>query len=525
MLIKTRKISKYFYNKCLYKNVSVTINRGDKICLVGENGSGKTTLFKILYGIESVDSGHIDRSIEANIGYLSQLDINQTESIKDMLENSFSYIHKIEEELHMLENNMGDVSVNSDNLLEAYQNCLDIFETYGGYEYEKSYKEFINIFGIDNLLDRKYSELSGGQKQYIRLCLILFGKNNLIFLDEPNSYLDNKKTIWLKNYIKNSSKAFLITSHDVDFISKICTKYFDIHSFQVHVYYGNYDSYIQSKREHLSIQAQKNTTAINKVNLLKDTIYKQYKWMDSAEDKHKHKVVIDRLKRELKKETDKIVYEKKSAHKIPTLEHKNSLSSEDKNILVKFDDISVVLGEKMVLSKVNLTVHSRMHLIILGENGTGKTTFLNIIAKKLEPYSGMLYVKKKLSLAYVEQGFIDDNMTCMDYLSSATGLSIYQSKDYIDELFGAETDYSNVNLRLLSGGEKKRLQIGASVIQNPDIILLDEPTVSLDEYTVSMLLEVLENFNGAVIVASHDARFKNVKGFITKTISTQGNLV
>ena len=526
MLIKAKNISKHFHKKCLYENVSVTINSGEKIAIVGENGSGKTTLLKILYGIEPVDNGYINSSIDTKIGYLSQLDINQCISVKEIFKNNFSYMQEIEEKLRKLEKSMENAFGNNmENLLEQYQKYLDMFEAYGGYELEKTYKEFISIFEIDKFINMKYSELSGGQKQYIRLCLILFGEYNLIFLDEPTSFLDSRKTLWLKNYVQKSSKAFLIVSHDVGFISQLCTKYFDIDNFRIDVYYGSYDTYIRSKHAHLTKQAQKNTTASNKIALLSDSICKQRKWMTTAEDKHKHKVLIDRLKRDLKKETEKIVHRQKTAFNFPITGQGDRSSSENKNVLIQLNNISVVLGEKLILSKISLTVCSGMHLIIYGENGVGKTTLLNIISQRIEPYSGTLYVDKKASLMYAEQGFIDDNITCADYFSSVTGLSKYQCKEHIDELFGLEADYGNMNLRLLSGGEKKRLQIGACVIRNPDIILLDEPTISLDEHSVSILFDMLKDYKGTIIVASHDTRFKEIEGFAVKSIDSHGNLI
>ncbi len=179
MLIKAKNISKHFHKKCLYENVSVTINSGEKIAIVGENGSGKTTLLKILYGIEPVDNGYINSSIDTKIGYLSQLDINQCMSVKEIFKNNFSYMQEIEEKLRKLEKSMENAFGNNmENLLEQYQKYLDMFEAYGGYELEKTYKEFISIFEIDKFINMKYSELSGGQKQYIRLCLILFGEYN-----------------------------------------------------------------------------------------------------------------------------------------------------------------------------------------------------------------------------------------------------------------------------------------------------------------------------------------------------------
>ncbi|MCD8095870.1 MAG: hypothetical protein LUE12_07060 [Ruminococcus sp.] len=160
----------------------------------------------------------------------------------------------------------------------------------------------MQTFKLNNLLKEDYKNLSGGQKQYVRLCLILFGEYNLIFFDVPTSFLDFQKTAWLIKYIRESKKAFLIVSHDVDFLSKIAEKFFDIDNFQINSYFGDYDAYLQSKRDFKARTAQNNTTANNKMALLDKSIYAQKEWMKQAENKHKHKVLIDRLEMERRKE-------------------------------------------------------------------------------------------------------------------------------------------------------------------------------------------------------------------------------
>ena len=218
-IIEFKNVSKFYLTQKLYDNVNFTINSKDKIAILGNNGVGKSTLLKLIMGEEFADDGEIVIDENTVISYFDQFGkIDLDKKVSELLDIPFEKVIKLQSELEEMAGKFSDENIDMDSLMEEYSKLNDEFESLGGYSYLHIQSEFSEIFGFSDKLERKFSELSGGERQYIRLAITLFNSSNLIILDEPLSFFDKNKTAWLTKFINESNKSFLIISHNVDFI-------------------------------------------------------------------------------------------------------------------------------------------------------------------------------------------------------------------------------------------------------------------------------------------------------------------
>ncbi|MGL4977539.1 MAG: ATP-binding cassette domain-containing protein, partial [Cetobacterium sp.] len=258
-IIEFKNVSKSFFSQNLYKHVDLEVNSGDKIALVGNNGTGKSTLIKLLTGEETPDRGRITREEESVIACFDQFGrLNLDSKVQDLLNSPFQKVMSIQAELEAVSAEFTGDADNDEKVMEKYSELSDKFESLGGYSYIHIQSEFIDTFELTDKLDKKFRELSGGERQYIRLATTLFSDSDLIILDEPLSFFDKKKTAWLTDYINNSPKAFLVISHNIDFIRTFATKIFDIDNFEVGVYECDHQKYLKEKKVRIAEGKKKN---------------------------------------------------------------------------------------------------------------------------------------------------------------------------------------------------------------------------------------------------------------------------
>ncbi len=516
-LIEIKNVEMKYFEKVLYKNVNLEINKGDKIILLGENGKGKSTLIKLITGEEAPTHGKIVVADGLKMSVLNQFTpVDEGLSVSEILDIPFKRVIDCSKELEELGVKMAE----SEEFYDAYMSKNEEFEALGGYDYVLIQEKFIKAFDFDKILDRPFSSLSGGEKQYMLLAVALFDEGEFIILDEPITFFDKKKSKWLVEFINESPKTFLIVAHDEDFTKKVSTKIFDIDNNEIRSYETSYIKYLHEKEVYLQAMADENDAIDEKLELKRIAIRKKLKWMERAEELHSHAVIVRRMEREIEKlESQKFVFEEDTTydytikhHETPEhLKHLEELEQANKDAVstiewIKFKDVVVKFQDKLLYEKVNFTFNKNDRIVITGDNGAGKSTFLKVITGEKEVESGEVFVSDDVHLGYITQDifFEDNKMTVFDYCKSVCKLGDIVLEEYIDKLFDNDEDFRIKRLYMLSGGESKRVQILAHILSGVNLLILDEPTTFMDNYSKTKLMELLQEFRGGIILVTHD---------------------
>lgn len=508
-IIEFKNVSKSFFSKVLYKNVDLEINSGDKIALIGDNGTGKSTFINLITGEESADKGRIIRDEESKIACFDQLvKIDGESKVQDLLNLPFKRIIDIQNEIDNISSKFTDDEEENAKLLKKYTKLSDKFESLGGYSYLHIQSEFIEIFGLGDKLNKIFREVSGGEKQYIRLAITLFSDSDLIILDEPLSFFDKKKTAWLSKYILESPKSFLVVSHNVDFIRVFANKIFDVDNMRVETYECNYQNYLKEKKIRLSEIKKKNEETEKTIGTTEEAIEKKLQLLERCNNKHAHAIIIKRMRNDLHRlKMNKIKLSEESEHDYLAPPKELYISTRVvEGPLVKLENISKEYKEKLLYKDVNLTIEKDTKICIVGENGAGKSTLLKIIAGNEEVTTGKVIINKDAKIVSIEQdiSFENEKLSVKDYLKETTGLSDDFIEAGIDNLYNNDIEFRDKRIFMLSGGEKRRLEIFAKTLQDTDLLIIDEPSTYMDDYSKSTIANMLLDYPGAIILVSHD---------------------
>ena len=489
------KLTKTVGDKTVFKNISFIIHGLDRIGLIGVNGTGKTTLLNVLSGKSGFDgdinpfSAHSDYKI----GYLTQdphFDDDRT-VLDTVLSSTLREIQLIREYELLLSN----YDENNQSRLEKVMAEMDALQAW---EIESQVKTVLSKLGLDDL-SAKVGDLSGGLRRRVQLAQVLLGDDDLLLLDEPTNHLDIDSIEWLTNFLKNSKKTVLFITHDRYFLDSVSTRIFELDSGSLVEYQGNYQDYVRLKAE----QDERDTALLHK----KQQLYKQeLSWMRRQPQARatKQQARINRfhdLKQDLAGQaTDS------------SLEMNFETSRIGKKV-IEFKDIDFAYGDKKILSHFNLLIQNKDRLGIVGDNGVGKSTLLNLIARKLVPQSGELVIGETVRVAYFSQQIegLDGSKRVINFLQEvAEEVKIGNGTTSIAELleqFLFPRSTHGTLIEKLSGGEKKRLYLLKLLLEKPNVLLLDEPTNDLDIATLTVLENFLQGFAGPVITVSHDRYF------------------
>jgi ATPase subunit of ABC transporter with duplicated ATPase domains len=505
VLVELTNVSKGFGKCILYRNVNLRIKVNDKAVLVGPNGSGKTTLINMIVGSCDPDAGGITRKAGLVISSLEQeLNVRYMDmSVQDIVNEPFSELNALQKDIQDIADKLAVFS--DEVLLKDYGLLYEKFEKLNGYNRINEKEKFVSVFGIDRFRHKKYRELSGGEKQYIRLALALFAESDLIILDEPLSFLDRTKIRWLMDFIENSAGTYLLVSHDEQFISPIANKIFDIDNNTINAWFLDYDGFVKGKEKRGVKITQHNKTNDNIIKEKHISIEKRKKWMKTALEKHRHAVIIRSMERDIVKlEKSKVTVIKDDDYDYGiTLEAETSKRYIE---LCTLTSISMSYGANVIFDDLNMTISNHDRIVILGPNGSGKTTLLNIISKVIVPEKGTVSHSSSVKIGYVPQEFEAERSGIMvfDYLARYADSS---DADYLssvlDKLYTGG-DYKRRRLNTLSGGEKKRLQILSRIMNRANLLLIDEITTYMDANSRKKISGLLNGFNGAIVIVSHD---------------------
>lgn len=502
-LLSVSKLQKEFNGDVLFKNVSFEINSKDKIAVIGKNGTGKSTLIKMIIGDLNIDKGIVYKNSKAVFGYLSQdvLSSKNNTLIHEMNE-VFKDLIGLGEKIALLTEKLA-LMPDDNELLKRYSTMEHNYEIKGGYEYHYKIDLILSRFGFTkNEYSREIGTFSGGEKTRIAFAKLLLINPDLLILDEPTNHLDIDIIEWLEDYLNKYNGAVLIVTHDKYFISKVCRKIIEIDHGTSHVYHGSYEEYQIEKLKRYEILLKhfnKQQKEIDHLQSFVDRFRYNAKRSSIAQDRVKK---INRMvkleKPTISRSKVKMAFENKRA---------------TKEIILEAKDLSIGY-EKPLLSNINFSMRGYDKLAIIGPNGTGKTTLLKIIEKKLKPLSGRIDFLREYKIGYFDQNQegLSYNKTIFeeihDYYPRFTNKEVRSVAARF--LFMAEDTLKPISV--LSGGEKVRLVLLLLMLSNPDLLILDEPTNHLDIETKDIIEDVFDEFSGPIIFVSHDRYFINKIG-------------
>ena len=498
--INLSKINKsYGFDKVL-NNIDLTIQKGEKVALIGANGSGKSTILKIINKIETINSGEISIRKGAIIGYLSQIPIEADIIVKDYIYGAFQKLIEMKERLEQLENNLSsDITI-----INKYTKLQEEFINLGGYEFETKISKVLAAFSItDEMLERNFNTLSGGEKTICSLIRLLLIEPDILLLDEPTNHLDIKRIEWLENYLKSYRGTVIIVSHDRYFLDKVTNKIVLLTKRGLEVYFGNYTYFINESENRINLEFKKYKDQQKIIEAMKKSIKKlqEYGRLCSPSGGE----IFYRRAASIKKRLEKIEKLDKPEEKKKINIDFNSNSRTGKEVL-KIKNLDLGYMNKTLLSDATLDLLFKDKVCLIGENGTGKTTLIKEILKG----NASIQLGSNIKLGYIPQEIIfeDDNLTILEEARKYfVGDEEHLRSSLFKFLFAGDNIYKKI--KLLSGGEKVRLKLFCLIQKQYNFLILDEPTNHIDIDTREILENALIEFNGTILFISHDRYFIN----------------
>lgn len=489
------KLTKSVGDKTVFRDISFIIHDLDRIGLIGVNGTGKTTLLDVLSGKSGFDGDVSPFSAKTGykIAYLTQEpDFDEEQTVLDTVLSSDLREMQLIREYELL---LTAYDESQQSRLEAVMAEMDSLHAW---EIESQVKTVLCKLGLTNL-SLKVSQLSGGLRRRVQLAQVLLGDADLLLLDEPTNHLDIDTIEWLTYFLKNSKKTVLFITHDRYFLDNISTRIFELDGGRLIEYQGNYQDYVRLKAE----QDERDAALLHK----KQQLYKQeLSWMRRQPQARatKQQARINRfhdLKNDLADQTTD-----------SNLEMNFETSRIGKKV-IEFQNVDFAYDQKPILSQFNLLIQNKDRIGIVGDNGVGKSTLLNLIAGKLQPQAGQLIIGETVRVAYFSQQIegLDESKRVINYLQEVAeevkiGSGTTSIAELLEQFLFPRSTHGTL-IEKLSGGEKKRLYLLKLLLEKPNVLLLDEPTNDLDIATLTVLENFLQGFAGPVITVSHDRYF------------------
>ncbi len=505
-IIQLKNIFKQFSGEYIFKNVSFSIENKDKIGLVGLNGTGKSTLIRILLNMDTHDQnernefGEITKASGLKIGYLSQ-EYNFSDEKNTVYEEMLSvFSEELEIWKKIQKNNMRLAIADSDELekiLEESEKLNIEYEMKNGYEIEYKIKQILTGLELETeYYDRVLEKLSGGEKARVALSKLLLQEPDLLILDEPTNHLDLYSIEWLEEFLKKYNNAFLLVSHDRYFLDNVCNKIFEIENKQLYKYDGNFSEFIIQKELILKGEMKRYEKEQDKIKKTEEYIARYKAGIKSKQARGREKI-LSRLERM----DDPIFNPKRMKLKFEIL------SATGDNVL-KVKGIEKSYSGKKVLNNISFDLYKGERVGIIGKNGIGKSTLLKIITGNEKYDSGTVEFGSRVKLGYYDQNHqnLDRRNTILTELNTRLDLT----DEYLRNLAGGflfSGDDTAKKIEDLSGGEKVRVSFMKLMMEKPNFLMLDEPTNHLDIYSIEVLEDSLEDYEGTLLVVSHDRHF------------------
>lgn len=505
--MKIENLCMSFGTQIIFDNISFQINNNDKVGIIGVNGAGKSTLFNILLGNLTPDSGTITLNTKINLGYLPQVIMDDASNKEETV---FEYllegrpIKELKEELNSLYEIIARTQ-DEHELKKYYKkiNCVsELLEYYDEYNAESSLLKIISGMNIeDSLLDLKLKNISGGQKSKVAFAKLLYSNPEIMLLDEPTNHLDLDTKDYIIDYLKNYHGIILVISHDIEFLNEVTKKtlYVDKIKHNVEMYNGNYEKYIKIKNERDLAKKRLHDRQIKEEEKLKNIIAKYIRGNEK-----KANIAKDRIKKLEKLESEKIELEKKNKY----TKFNMKINRTSYSIPIKCNNLTFGYDEENLLYKnLNFDLSRGEKLLVVGENGIGKTTLLRLIMGYLKPLEGNIEITEKTDIAYYaqEHEILEPNKTILENFANF-GLADYEIRRMLGSfLFSGEDIFKKVEV--LSPGERSRVALAKISLTGANTLLLDEPTNHLDPMTQLIISDTFKNYEGTMLLVSHNLDF------------------
>lgn len=490
--LSVENISKSYGERILFKDVSFGINKDQKIAFIAKNGSGKTTIMNMINGLDEPDTGQVVIRKEIKMAFLSQNNNLQDElTIEENIFASDNEILKVIERYEKALENPNDE--------EAYQRAFDDMDRHNAWDFETQFKQILYKLKLEDL-KMKVKNMSGGQKKRLSLAIILISKPDLLILDEPTNHLDLEMIEWLEDYFTKENITLFMVTHDRFFLERVCNEIIELDNGKIYQYKGNYSYYLAKKEERL---ASENASIDKAQNLF----VKELAWM-------RRQPKARTTKSKSRQDDFYVIKEKaESRRKENVVELEINMERMGSKI-IEMVKLNKNFPDRTILKEFSYSFQRGERIGIIGKNGTGKSTFLNILTQTLPPDSGKVIIGDTIKIGYYTQSginpkpgqkVIDIIKEYGEYIPLTKGKIISASQLLERFLFDAKKQYDFVEK--LSGGELKRLYLCTVLIQNPNFLILDEPTNDLDIVTLNVLESFLLDFPGCLLVVSHDRYF------------------
>lgn len=509
IVLSCKDIHKSYGIDIILKNVTFNINEGEHIGLVGPNGAGKSTILKIINKQIETDSGDIFIDKNKKIGYLSQnLSLESSNTIYDEVLLVFSNLIHLENKLSELEKEMNkpyDAS-NEDyhnKVIKDYTLTSELYMNRGGYTYKAEINKVLKGLGfLENDYSKPINILSGGQKTRVALCKLLLSKPDILLLDEPTNHLDLDAIEWLEEYLKSYKGTIIVISHDRFFLDSITDKTLELSNGCIETFNGNYSAYIELKKKAYDEKLKAYNLQQAEINRQEEIIeryrsFNREKSIRAAESRQKTLDKIERIE----------VPTKES--KITKIKFQPQIQSG--NDVLHIENLSKHYGSKTLFENLNLDIKRGEHVALIGENGRGKTTLFKVLMNKVKNDDGICFLGKNVFLGYYdqEQSNLEPEKTILDEVwDDFPNLTTTQVRTYLAAfLFTGDDVFKKIST--LSGGEKCRINLLKLMLSKSNFLLLDEPTNHLDIMSREALEDAILNYDGTVLVISHDRYFLN----------------
>lgn len=508
--INLNKINKsYGYNNVL-NNLSFDIKTNERVALIGSNGCGKSTTLRIIMGLETSDSGSVSIRKESKIGYLTQIPPEEKDSViaRNVYLRGVSELLDLENKINTFIENM----TSNEKDIKIFDKLQEEFRIKGGYNLKERIEKIRSGFKIsDELLDREYNKLSGGEKTLINLASIVLSNPDILLLDEPTNHLDIDTLEWFEEYLSNYNGTVVIISHDRYFLDRTVNKIIEMENGSADVYYGNYSYYLKESEKRLMLEFKNYKNQQKEIKALKEAIIRYRQWGTKSDNP-----IFFRRAKAIETRLEKMdIIEKPKTKSDLKINLKVDERTSNRVLIISNFDLSI--GNRELLKKANMEVYYKERVCLMGKNGVGKTTLIKNI---LNNTHDNIKLGTNIKIGYIPQEirFDNENLTIYEHMRRIFVGSESELRSKLNQFYFT-SDNINKKIKSLSGGEKVRLKLLELILKNANLLILDEPTNHIDIDTREILEESLLNYEGTILFISHDRYFINK--IATKIVTIQ----